>query len=110
MHDRAAKQALAVLQGVPSTSSGLEQIPVAGLQTPATWQSSRGAQTTGFDPTHAPPWHVFVLLQAFAPVHAVPSLALGLLQTPVAGLHTPATWHWSCGVQMTAFDPTHEPF
>jgi hypothetical protein len=47
-------------------------------------------------------------------VHASPSLqlvpfgALGLEQVPVTGLHTPAWWHWSSAVQVTAVPP-HVP-
>jgi hypothetical protein len=39
----------------------------------------------------------------------VPSVFAGLLQTPVDVLHVPATWHWSCAVQVTGFAPVQVP-
>ena len=33
----------------------------------------------------------------------------GLEQVPVAGLHVPASWHWSLAVQTTGFEPVHVP-
>jgi hypothetical protein len=40
-------QALPSLQIVVSLAVGLEQVPVAGLQTPTTWHASLAVQTTG---------------------------------------------------------------
>jgi hypothetical protein len=40
-------QALPSLQVVVSLANGLEQVPVVGLQTPATWHASLAVQTTG---------------------------------------------------------------
>jgi hypothetical protein len=42
------------LQLVPFAAVGFEHTPVLVLQVPATWHASLTAQTTGFDPTHAP--------------------------------------------------------
>jgi hypothetical protein len=39
----------------------------------------------------------------------VPFIAFGFEQTPVAGLHVPATWHASCAVQTTGFAPVQTP-
>jgi hypothetical protein len=37
------------------------------------------------------------------------SALLGLLQTPVAALHVPASWHWSLAVHVTGFAPWQAP-
>jgi hypothetical protein len=50
-----------------------------------------------------------VCVQAFPSLHAVPSATVGLEQTPVDGLHVPATWHWSCSVQVTGLLPLQTP-
>jgi hypothetical protein len=42
-------------------------------------------------------------------LHAVPLALAGLEHTPVAGLHTPAAWHWSGAAQTTGSDPAHAP-
>ena len=41
--------------------------------------------------------------------HAGQKVPLFLEQTPVAGLHVPATWHWSEGVHTTGFAPVQTP-
>jgi hypothetical protein len=66
-------------------------------------------QVTGFEPVHAPLWHVYVCSQRFVPAHVVPLVAEGFEQRPVLGLHVPATWHWSLAVQVTGFEPVHVP-
>jgi hypothetical protein len=48
-------------------------------------------------------------VQAFPSLHDVPFGAAGFEQSPVAGLHVPATWHASLAVHVTGFDPTHAP-
>src|SRR2546426_207329 len=53
-------QALPSLQFVPSEAFGFEQVPVAGLQAPATWHWSLAEQTTEFDPVQIPDWHLSV--------------------------------------------------
>jgi hypothetical protein len=102
-------QALPSLHDVPSLALGLEQTPVPGLQTPATWHWSLAAQTTGFEPVHTPLWHESLCVQALPSLQDVPSLAFGFEQTPVPGLHVPATWHGSLAVQTTWFEPVHTP-
>src|SRR5439155_1720795 len=70
---------------------------------------SSAAQTTGFDPEHAPVWHVSVRVQALPSLHAVPSAATGLVHAAVLGLQTPATWHWSEAAQITGLDAVPVP-
>src|SRR5439155_13836728 len=58
--------------------------------------------------TQLPLWQVSVCVQALPSLHAVPSIAVGLEQLPVAGSHVPAVWHWSRAVQVTGL-PTQLP-
>ncbi len=102
-------QASPSVQPVPSGWDGFEQMPSAGLQTPATWHWSSGVQTTGLAPVQVPAWQVSVCVQASPSVHPVPSGWDGFEQMPSAGLQTPATWHWSSGVQTTGLAPVHVP-
>src|SRR5229473_1630177 len=102
-------QALPSLHAVPSVGVGLGQIPVAGSHVPATWHWSRAVQVMGLLPTQLPLWQVSVWVQALPSLHAVPSVAAGLEQMPVAGLHVPATWHWSRAVQVMGLLPTQLP-
>jgi hypothetical protein len=73
--------------------TGLEQMPLAVSHNPASWHRSRGAHTTGFEPTQAPDWQVSVCVQAFPSLQAEPSAFAGLEQVPVPGSHVPASWH-----------------
>jgi hypothetical protein len=57
----------------------------------------------------APDWHESVCVHASSSLHAVPSAFAGFEQVPVAGLHVPASWHWSLAVQTTGFAPVHVP-
>jgi predicted membrane protein len=95
--------------GVPSGLDGFEQVPVAGLQVPASWHWSLAVQTTGFAPVHVPAWHASLCVQASASLHAEPSAFAGSEQVPLAGSHVPASWHWSLGVQTTGLPPVHVP-
>ena len=92
-HASLCVQALPSLQDVPFGALGFEQIPVAGSHVPATWQGPLAVHVTGLEPVHVPDRHVSVCVQALPSLHAVPSAAFGSEQTPVAGLHVPATWH-----------------
>ena len=96
-------------QLVPSAFCGLEHTPVAGLQTPATWHWSEAAHVTGLVPVQTPAWHVSVWVQAFPSPQLVPFAFCGLEHAPVAGLQTPASWHWSLAVQDTGFPPVQTP-
>ena len=66
----------------------------------------------GARPPQMPFVHVSVSVQAFASLQGVPLGLAGLEHTPVPGLHTPASWHWSEAVQTTGVwaqpVPTHE--
>jgi hypothetical protein len=57
-HESLCVHALSSLQLVPLAAVGLEQVPVVGLQVPATWHSSLAVQTTGSDPAQVPAWQV----------------------------------------------------
>ena len=59
---------------------------------------------------HVPvPLHVSAPLQASLSEHAVPFAFAGLEQVPVALLHVPTLWHWSCAVHTTGLLPVHVP-
>src|SRR5207245_2456486 len=102
-------QALPSLQVAPSGFAGLEHVPVAGLQVPATWHWSAAAQTTGLVPVHTPARQVSVRVQALPSSQAAPSAFAGLEHVPVAGSHEPAAWHWSAAAQTMGFVPVHVP-
>jgi hypothetical protein len=87
----------------------LVQTPVAGLQLPAWWHWSSGVQTTGLAPVQEPDWQVSVRVHKSPSLQDVPSGLAGSEQAPVAGLHTPASWHWSEGVQITGSKPVQVP-
>src|SRR5207302_21494 len=97
------------LHGAPLGLGGLLQTPVTGLQVPAAWHWSAAVQATGLAPTQAPASQVSVCVQALPSLHGAPLGLGGLLQTPVAGLQTPAVWHWSAAVQATGLAPTQAP-
>jgi hypothetical protein len=61
-------------------------------------------------PAHAPFWQVSVCVQALPSLQAVPFVATGFEQAPVAGSHVPATWHWSDAVQVMGLEPVQVPF
>src|SRR2546427_5773254 len=102
-------QALPSSQGAPSGLAGLLQRPGAGLQTPAVWHWSAAVHTTGLAPTQMPASQASVCVQASPSSHGAPSSLAGLLQTPVAGVHAPAAWHWSAAVHATGLAPTQMP-
>src|SRR5205814_1685285 len=89
--------------------AGLLQAPDAGLQTPAVWHWSAAVHTTGLAPTQAPAAQVSVRVQALPSSHGAPSSLAGLVQAPVAGLQTPAVWHWSAAVHTTGLAPSQAP-
>src|SRR6185295_12881324 len=68
-------QALKSLQAVPFGFCGFEQMPVAGLQLPASWQESLAAQATGFEPVHTPDWQESVCVHASPSTHGAPFAA-----------------------------------
>ena len=64
---------------------------------------------TGVAPTQLPVWQVSDCVHASPSLQAEPLALFGLLQTPVAGAHVPAVWHWSCAVQVTGLAPLQVP-
>src|SRR5437870_110518 len=86
-------QASPSVQALPFGLAGVEQTPLAGSQTPATWHWSGAAQTTGFVPTQVPAWQESLWVQASPSLQALPFGLSGLEQMPLAGSQTPATWH-----------------
>jgi hypothetical protein len=58
---------------------------------------------------HEPLWQVSVCVHALPSLQALPSGFAGFEHMPVAGLHVPATWHWSGAGQVTGFAPVHVP-
>ena len=102
-------QPLPSSQALPSGLAGVEQAPVAGLQTPTSWQESMAVHTTGFWPVQAPLRQASVGVQALPSLQGVPSGLAGFEQAPVAGLQTPTSWQTSCAEQTTGLAPTQEP-
>jgi hypothetical protein len=100
---------VASLQAVPFGLAGFEQVPVEGLQVPASWQVSDATQTTGFAPVQVPAWQVSAWVQALLSEHVVPSGLAGFEQVPLVGLQVPALWHWSDAAQTTGFAPVQMP-
>lgn len=90
------------LQTMPFVALGLEQTPVALLQTPTEWHWSDAMHMTGLLPTQVPDWHVSVCVQALPSLQGAPSTAFGLEQTPLAGSQTPVVWHAAGSGQATA--------
>jgi hypothetical protein len=70
---------------------GLEHCPVLVSQTPGTWHWSSAVQMTALVGVQTPVWHVSLRSQALPSLQDVPSGAFGFEQTPVLGLHVPAT-------------------
>jgi hypothetical protein len=101
--------ALPSLHASPSALAGFEHTPVAGSHEPAVWHWSGAAQVTGLAPAHVPAWQVSLWVQALPSLHAVPLAFGGFEHSPVAGLHEPAVWHWSCAAQVSGLAPEHVP-
>lgn len=97
------------LQEVPFGSAGFEHVPVEGLHVPAEWHWSEAVQVTVAPAVQVPAWHVSFESQALPSLHEVPLAAVGLEQSPVNGLHAPATWHWSEATQVTLPPAVHAP-
>ena len=101
--------ALPSLHALPSALFGCEQVPLAGLQTPATWHWSCAVQVTGLLPVHAPAWHASVWVQPLPSLHDASSALFGLEQAPVPVSHTPTAWHWSSATHDTGLAPAQAP-
>src|SRR5439155_544869 len=102
-------QASPSLHPVPSALLGFEHSPVPGLHVPASWHWSGAGQVTELPAVHVPPWQVSLSVQASPSLHPAPSALLGFEHSPVPGLHVPASWHWSCAVQVTEVPAVHVP-
>jgi hypothetical protein len=102
-------QAFPSSQVAPSALVGFEQAPDVGSQVPGAWHWSDAAQLMVSPPTHVPAWQASVRVHAFPSLHLVPSALAGFEQTPLVGLHVPASWHWSEAVHVTRLPPTHAP-
>src|SRR5262245_7751675 len=63
------------LQVVPSGLAGFEQMPVAGLQTPAMWHWSLAVHTTPVPGVQTPARQLSACVQEFPSLHDVPSAA-----------------------------------
>lgn len=61
-------------------------------------------------PPHTPAVQTSPVVQVLPSVQAVPVGFAGFEQSPVAGAHTPAVWHWSGAGQTTAPPLAHAPF
>jgi hypothetical protein len=101
--------ALPSLHVWPSALGGLVHTPDGAVHTPASWHWSSGVHTFGSPPVQAPAWHVSVCVQAFPSLQTEPLTFAGFEQTPDAGLHTPASWHWSEAVHTTDVVPAQAP-
>jgi hypothetical protein len=108
-HVSVCVHALPSLHVVPLADVGLEHAPLVGSHVPATWHWSLGVHVTGFVPVQTPAWHESLCVHELPSLHVVPFGDVGLEHAPVAGLHVPATWHWSLAVHVTGFVPVHTP-
>jgi hypothetical protein len=97
------------LQVVPFAAAGFEQTPVLALQIPATWHWSMAAQVTWLPAVQTPAWQESFKSQALPSLQAAPFSAAGFEHTPVLGLQTPATWHWSLAAQTTVAPAVQVP-
>src|SRR5688572_28637342 len=60
-------------------------------------------------PRQVPPVQTVFSVQALPSSHAAPSGLAGLEQVPVAGSHTPTSWHGSDAAQTVAVPPVQTP-
>src|SRR5262245_39341165 len=82
--------------------------PVAGSQVALAEHSWVGEQDLAVPP-QTPEVHTSFSVHAFSSLQALPSDFSGLVQAPVNGLQTPATWQESLAVQVFTV-PAHWPF
>lgn len=102
-------QALPSLQPVPSPLLGLEQLPVAPLQTPALWHWSDAVHVTGLLPVQTPVWQLSTIVQRLPSLHVTPFVFAGFEQVPVTVSQMPALWHWSDAEHVVLVPPVHVP-
>ncbi len=65
---------------------------------------------TALPPTQLPFTQVSLCVHGLPSLQAEPFALFGFEQAPVCGSQVPATWHWSCAVQVTGFAPVQVPF
>src|SRR5439155_869382 len=82
---------------------------VVGLHSPASWHWSLAVQVTELPAAHAPASQVSSVHRSLSRSHEDPFALAGFEQRPVVGLHSPASWHWSLAVQVTALPAAHAP-
>jgi hypothetical protein len=75
---------------VPLAAGGFEQVPLDGLQVPATWHASSAVHAVAL-PEQTPEAQTSFVVHALPSLQAVPFGALGLEHVPVDGSHEPAT-------------------
>jgi hypothetical protein len=109
VHASGVVQVKPSLQVVPSGLAGLLHEPVLMSQLPAEWQLSCAEHVTWLLGVQVPFWQASPVLHGLVSSHFTPFCLVGLEHTPVAELHTPASWHWSLAVQVTCPAPTHSP-
>src|SRR5262245_4772080 len=85
-----------LLHPVPGTQMSL----VCGL--PA-------SQASGGPAVQAPAMHTSAVVQIWPSLQEAPSAFGGFEQIPVAGLHVPGSWHWSCATQLMGAPAVHTP-
>jgi hypothetical protein len=83
------------------------QPPAASLQL-STVHAIPSLQVTAAPP-QMPAVHTSPVVQALPSAHAVPVGFAGFEQSPEAGAHVPAVWHWSGAGQTTAPPLAHAP-
>lgn len=114
-HTSAFVSGLPSSQLVPFGAAGLEHVPVAGAQVPASRQGPAAVHTTpaqSGSPTQVPLTHRSVLVNASPSSQLCVFGAFGLLQSPVAESHWPGRWHASLAVHTTPVQsptPTQSP-
>ncbi len=98
------------VQAVPLGFGTLERTPVDGLHVLGWWQAGRPpGQVTRLPAVQTPDTHTTFWSQRLPSLQDVPSVRVAGLEQPVAELQTPALWHWSSGVQVTAVPPVQAP-
>ena len=102
-------QALLSEQLVPSATGGFEQAPDAGSQVPAPWQESVAAQVLAVPGVQVPFVQTSPVVQALLSEQVTPFGEAGFEHVPLAGLQTPAIWHWSLGAHTVGVPPVQTP-
>ena len=88
-------QALPSLHAVPFALAGFEHTPVARVARPREWHWSERRARHRVRADAGPAWHVSRLRAGVAVAARRPVRLGGIRAHAGAGLHVPATWHWS---------------